>query len=466
MIAWRRLAFSAFLLASAGLLVLTLVRVAERGRFARPYSSYGSGAQGTRALFLLLGELGYPLLRWSQDLARLPPQSTLIALGSCQSPAARPLSRYETTELVGFIERGGVLLVAGARNYLPAQLGVRFEDDADCDASHRQAEEELAEAVERARSERAQGADAGQPLTADAGVPEPIVTPQTLAADGGEPLWAVPLAKSLEGLPIVQFDKPGKLLVEDFTLAEPLLGVPPTSAGSDTDVASMAIIFTRGRGRVIVLSSASMLQNAELDASEGATLFTRLLRAYANPQLLIFDEYHLGLGERRSLMQYLRNAGAMPLIVQLLCVLACGLWRRGARVGTAQSAPRGGAAQPSGTISFVTALGALYRRVGDRGAAVRLIARAALQRVAQHHALGNLQASALERELTRRGALRAATAVREIVSAGSSAPSEPLPAIVKRIDLAVFAALSEQSGWTDHAVRVEFPSGRPRKTQA
>jgi hypothetical protein len=444
MIAWRRLAFSLFLVASAALLVLTLVRVAERGRFARAYSSYGSGAQGTRALFLLLGELGYPLLRWSQDLARLPPQSTLIALGSCQSPAARPLSRYETTELVSFIERGGVLLVAGARNYLPAQLGVRFEDDADCDASHREADEEVAEAVERARSEHKQQADAGQSLTADAGVPEPVVVPETLAANGGETVWAVPLTKSLEGLPIVQFEKPGKLHVEDFTLAEPLLAVPPASGAPAADVASMAITFTRGRGRVIVLSSASMLQNAELEGSEGATLFTRLLRSYANPQLLIFDEYHLGLGERRSLMQYLRNAGAMPLIVQLLCVLACVLWRRGARLGTPQPTLRGAAAEPLGTVSFVTALGALYRRVGDRGAAVRLIARAALLRVARHHALGNLKASALERELTRRGALRAAKAVREIVSAGSSPPTEPLPAIVKRIDLAVFAALADQ----------------------
>ena len=446
MIKWRRLVFTGFLLASAALLVLTLVRVAERGRFARAYSSYGSGAQGTRALFLLLGELGYPLLRWSQDLARLPQHATLIALGSCESPAARPLSRYETTELVSFIERGGVLLVAGARNYLPTQLGVRFEDDADCDASHREADEALAEAVERARRERSEQADAGQAKEAreaDAGVPELPAIPQvSVAAGGGETLWAVPLTQALAGLPIVQFDKPGKLHVEDFTLAELLLGVPPASGATETDVAALAVTFTRGRGRVIVLSSASMLQNAELVGSEGATLFTRILHHYGNRELLIFDEYHLGLGERRTLMQYLRNAGAMPLIVQLLCVLACLLWRRGARIGTAR--PARAASHTLGTISFVTALGALYRRVGDRSAALRLIARAALLRVAQHHALGNLQASALERELTRRGAVRAAKAVREIVSAGTSPPTEPLPAIVKRIDQAVFNALAEE----------------------
>lgn len=441
MIAWRRVVFWMFLIASAGLLVLTLVRVAERGRFARPYSSYGSGAQGTRALFLLLGELGYPLLRWSQDLAGLPANATLIALGSCESPAARPLSRYETTELLRFIERGGVLLVAGARNYLPHELGVSFEDDVDCDASHREAEQELAEAVERARREHA---DAGAPPLTDAGVPETpafIIPPTTAAADGGGTVWGVPLTKSLEGLPIVQFDKSGKLRVEDFTLAEPLLGVPTTSGASEEDVASLAVTFTRGKGRVLVLGSASMLQNAELETGEGATLFTRLIRSYANPKLLIFDEYHLGLGERRSLMQYLRNAGAMPLIAQLLCVLSFALWRRGARIAAPQPARREN--NPRGTVSFVTALGALYRRVGDRGAAIRLIARAALLRVAQHHSLGNLQASALEKELTRRGALTAAKAVRDIVSATGAPKTEPLPAIVKRIDAAVLTALED-----------------------
>jgi len=425
----RRAAFRLFLLAGAALLVLTLVRVAERGRFARPYSTYGSGAGGARALFLLLGELGYPLARWSQDLARLPPNATLIALGSCQSPAARPLSRYERTELVSFIERGGVLLVAGARNYLPSELGVRFEDDADCDSASERAEEAEAE-PEAAPPARDAGADAGVP-------PAPL---QPIRADA---VWAVPLARSLEGLPIVHFDKPGELHVEEFTLAEPLLGAPAAAGEQSEDMTALAITFRRGLGRVIVLSSASMLQNAELDGSEGATLFTRLLRSYANPGLLIFDEYHLGLGERRSLMQYLRNAGAMPLIAQLLFAVGCLLWRRGARLGTPQ--PARSVAGPLGTISFVTALGALYRRVGDRGAAIRLIARAALLRVAQHHALGTLKASALEGELTRRGASRAAAAVKDIARMGGSASTstEPLPAIVRRIDAAVDSALAE-----------------------
>ena len=61
-VARRRALLGLACLLCAGLLASTLWRVAERGRFTRPFSSYGSGAQGARALYVLLSELGYPIL--------------------------------------------------------------------------------------------------------------------------------------------------------------------------------------------------------------------------------------------------------------------------------------------------------------------------------------------------------------------------------------------------------------------
>jgi hypothetical protein len=264
--------------------------------------------------------------------------------------------------------------------------------------------------------------------------------PEPNRPDGS--LWAVPMGRGLEGLPIVRFHRPGQLRVSSQVSAQTLLGVPAGTDSGSSDLFPLAIEFERGKGRVIVASSANMLQNAELDSSEGATLFVRLVRSYGQPELLIFDEYHLGLGERRSLMQYLRQSGAMPLLCQLLLIAFVALRRAGTRLG----APRVGHAAPaaSGSISFVTALGALYAKVGDRGAALRLIARAALARLAKHYALGNLQPSALERELTLRGARRAAAAVRVIVATASekSGP-EPLEVRVGRMDQALAAAVTE-----------------------
>ncbi|HKU39837.1 MAG TPA: DUF4350 domain-containing protein, partial [Polyangiales bacterium] len=128
----KRVAWGGFALIALLLLVLTLDRVAERGRFASSYSSYGSGPKGSRALYLLVEQLVSPVMRWAQDLARLPARGVLVALGGCDAAMARKVSRYERQELVRWVRAGGVLIVAGAREYLPQAFGVQFKTEARC----------------------------------------------------------------------------------------------------------------------------------------------------------------------------------------------------------------------------------------------------------------------------------------------------------------------------------------------
>jgi hypothetical protein len=435
----RRWLRAALFAACAGLLAFTLLRIGERGRFARALSSYGSGSEGTRALYLLVQELGFETLRWSQDLARLPAQATLIALGSCENANARALSRYESAELLGWIERGGVLIVAGARNYLPEELGVSFQDDAECEneSQHSAVDDDS----DHADSDET--VDGGTALAADDPALQAPEQPIATAEDGS--VWGVPMSASFEGLPIVQFRKPGVLTVDADLDVEVLLGVPSLPDANTADMRPLAVAVQRGQGRVIVLSAANMLQNAELDNSEGATFFLRLLRGYGNSGLLIFDEYHLGLGERRSLMQYMRELGAMPLLFQMLVIAFVALRRLGARVGEARPTPNLPA--PAGTASYVAALGGLYAKVKDKSGALRLIARSALSRIGQYYGLGNLQPDVLERALSQRGATQAASAVREIVAAisGKIEPKTETPSLVatvERIDRALGAAIA------------------------
>ena len=480
-----RWTLAVFALLAVLLLGLTLRRVAERGRFARAFSSYGSGPTGVRALYLVLGELGFVPRRWSQDLARLPARGTLVALGDCDTRPARRLSRYEREELLSWVDRGGLLLVAGARYYLPAGLAVAFEFDASCAAPNSDDDANLAGDAPESQAPDAgvapPSAAAVSPLERDAGVSQlDAGVSQADAAvsdlDAGvsdepddsedEPdpaVWAVPMTPALQGLPIVRFRSPGRFKLQDDVEVETLLGAPETDAASSTSsLWPLAIALRYGQGHVIVLASANMLQNAELEASAGATLLRRLLERYGAGGPVLFDEYHLGVGERRSLMQYLRQLGGMPALCQLLwCVLIL-LWRAGARFGGLQAQEL---AAPAGTISFVTALGGLYQGVGDAGAAVRLIARAALARIATHHGLAALQADALERALAERNAQAAQQAVRTIVAAVSRMRSEPLPLVVQRIDAAVASALADAQPKSGPRVHVRgdgmLPPRRP-----
>jgi hypothetical protein len=154
-------------------------------------------------------------------------------------------------------------------------------------------------------------------------------------------ILAIPMGGALKGLPFIPFRRPAQLLAHEGLQFQSLLVAP--DSGTAAQVTPLGFTYTHGRGRVIVLSAGNMFQNVELVDSEGATLFTRLMRAYAPSDLLIFDEYHLGLGERRSLMQYLRQAGTYPVFGQLLLIACIALWRAGARMGALRLSARSGA---------------------------------------------------------------------------------------------------------------------------
>lgn len=426
-------AWVAFGMLSVSLLALTLERVAERGRFAAAYSSYGSGPLGSRALYLLIEELHARPQRWAQDLARLPERAVLVALGGCDADMARPLSRYERQELVRWVRAGGVLIVAGARDYLPQAFGVRFVGEPGCAGAEAPEDEPLEQAAAPVPDAGAGwgAADAGTAVGADAQLPP------------GETTWGIPMAQAVRGLPVVPFHEAGELLIDPDSAPEILLGDPRRdAAGMESDVVPLAVALRHGLGRVIVLASGSMLQNRELANSDGAALFLRLLQVYASGAPVLFDEYHLGIGERRSLMRYLRQMGAAPLALQLLVLAAVFFWRAGARFGGLQSKP---AESAPDSASYVLALGRLYERAADPRGALLLIAREAWARIASQHHVEPAPPDRLAAELSRRGAHAAAEAVREVervTQRARNASSQParLPALVAEIDAALAQA--------------------------
>ncbi len=458
-----------WVLFALSLVVFAVQRVAERGRFTGAYSSYGGGPRGARALYLLAQSLRAQPRRWAQDLAHLPTHGMLIALGGCDSGMARKVSRYERQVLERWVRGGGVLLVAGARHYLPDTLGVSFEDDPACKPHFGFGGSETTD--EAARGPR-------MPMFAP--TPSVLPTPPTAAtsprdagvlaedtaADGGaDPAllaaspgdspaagrssrrgsqstqrWAIPMAPPLLGMSIVAFRRPGVLKLDSGVKHAVLLASPtaPGAAG-EADVAPLAVAVPRGAGFVVVLASASMFQNRDLLQSQGGALFARLLRAYAPAGPVLFDEYHLGVGERRSLMQYLRQAGAMPVALGLLLIAALLLWRAGARFGAVRGQLT---AAPSGSASYVSAMARLYQAAGDPAGALDSIVKQALARIASHHHLGTAPAVKLEHALRERAATVAADAVAEIESYRRRVGTQRgrLAQLVQRIDAAVARA--------------------------
>jgi hypothetical protein len=417
-------------------------RVADRGRFTSAYSSYGSGPKGARGLYLLAESLGLSPRRWSQDLAALPRRAMLVALGDCESGMARPLSRYEEQELVRWVEQGGVLLVAGARHYLPDGLGVRFESEPRCTPEWR-----------ILRTEKEKGAGEGEPSEQSApelqappepGASQPATDSGTIAdlpEANDDVAWTSPVDRPLLGLEPLPMRQPGRLVLDDGADERVILSMPDALNMPDSPIQrEVGVVVKRGNGRVIALASGSMLQNRALAAADGGVLFARLAQAYAQDGPILFDEYHLGVGERRSMMRYLRQAGASPFIAQLMFVALLLLWRSGARFGGVRQPPE---APPAGTASYVGALGGLFARAGDQAGAAHVLVKQGLTRVAAYHHLPPSAARALAGELSERGLLDAAAAVRAIADAERGAiRGEPggLARLSREIDRAVARA--------------------------
>jgi len=406
----KRVAVAAVVLLTFGVSGLMCARVGERGRYVGAYSTYGAGPEGTRGLFLLADQLGAHPQRWAEDLGRLPEQGMLVALGSCQQRMRRELGRIERENLQAWVRGGGTLVVAGVPDYLtrdgfgvellsrpgqcqPTEGLIAMLDRADARSNQRKREtdDELTELE-----------DLPDALQDDfAGTYDEMVEQSELPMAH----LAVGTEAPLERAPFVGVRDPLAIRVRDDRARSTILrldGPEGEAAGVRVDV---------GEGAVVVLASSSMFQNRDLATQSGGVLFSRLVEHHAADGPVLFDEFHLGVGQRRSLMRYLRQTGAGPLVLQVLLLIAFLLWRLGARFGAFKTeAPT----EPRGTASYVEGVGTLYAKAKDPAGALSIIVRRSLERIAAHHHLVHRDGSHLADALEARHRRGAAAAVREI----------------------------------------------------
>lgn len=395
--------------------------VARRGRFAVPLSSYSTGTEGTRALMQLAALRGRDVRRWTRDLTHLPRgRGVLVAVGDPFGEPARPLGRAEVDALDAWVHGGGTVVVLGAAAYLPGSFGVLLEPPQDLvpkDAPTR---------AER-RKQKVMPWD------------DPVLLAEVAAH--GRVVHAQLAERGVAGG------------LRDLRLRAP--GHVRTTFGEWEKVATspkddLVVVRRKGRGHVAVVASASFVTNRELAAGDHAALALRLLGLGRGPVLI--DEYHLGMGATDSLARTLAQRGWVPALLQLALVLALVLWRRGARFGRAQPAPR---PETPDVTAYVDAVGRIYEQAGDAAASMEGLAAHAIGRVAARHGVRGSDPAALATALRARGRIAAAAAVEAVSArlarARASSKATSLVELARGIDHDVAPAL--QSAVTLSPVR-------------
>lgn len=318
-------------------------------------SSYRWSPSGTAAFYTLLARLGYPVVRWHRSYRHLKgKQGLLIAL----EPGADPrfsVSPLEREALEEWLREGNACLLAPPSWGTGGILGEEL----------REVEVPPKAGLLRPRPPL-HGIFAGQPL-----LRHPLASPLPLFEGVREVVWvAMPSPAA------------GKALAPSL----PRLAFPTEATEGIplwADEHGVLVLEKRfGAGRALLLAGATPLSNDLLGRGENARWGVRLVQGlWSGKGEVLFDEYHHGYREQRTVLWWLLRPERRPLLVQGVLLMALGLLMASLRFGRAVPSPSLPRHRPS--LEHLEALAILYRRARAYEQVARMLLQALRGRLAR-----------------------------------------------------------------------------------
>ena len=348
------------LLALFGALGAFLLRAGARGSFADTLSTYRSGEDGARALYLLAEEAGLAVERRREDLLLLEEGVTPVLLAVEVEGAAD--ADEDAARLAA--PDGGLADEDVPRTGLNALRAVPLSEDE---------RERLLERVRGGSSlVYAPWGSRENPLLDALGVSLDRVDP----TEGPRPLvpaQPTPYARGVTRAEarvqaFLRLPERAAVVLEDAELRRPVVALVPY-----------------GAGRVLVVGAPELAMNRALGRADNAQLWLSALSALATPTRgrdaparLAFDEHHHGFTLERSVVDFGRRYGLQFALAQLLAGLA--LWALALkRFGRPRPPPE--AARLGGTDALF-ATSRLYREGRHHAFAAELLVRGLLLELA------------------------------------------------------------------------------------
>ncbi|HEY3788222.1 MAG TPA: DUF4350 domain-containing protein [Urbifossiella sp.] len=283
-------------------------------------TSYDASSGGSRAAFLLLEDLGYPVER-----SRRPTGGNIRWVLFPGETTAK-----DATSLDDWIRRGGIVLLALNDEEFAKQLGLN--------------------------------------ATVRGGNPK---------ATKESPFFKLPHFREKGKTILAEAPEVSELSAGTLEVKGPSGGRAWGRIGGE----SLVSIYTHGRGQIWLLNRPDVFDNANLREADNAVLACRLAEAMLAERLngrLVFDEYCHGLRDRPSVVDLLLRPPVLGITLEALVLTALVLWHSGIRFGPLKPAP------PPARRSkeeFLDAMAELLARNGDRAEAFRTVRDAVLRKL-------------------------------------------------------------------------------------
>lgn len=342
-------------------------------------STYNAGATGARALYDLLSESGYKVMRWRETPDRLLGVSgqkvqTFVIIG-------RPrvsVDEEEAKSLLLWVERGGRLVVIDRRpeDYLLPRSGewkvttefLDFPGAADPALPEKMTEgvqplhpaqptlltrdvesvmpsrfysaikvfalskEEKKEAMKESEQSSSESQDAGDDESVDESTNEGVDEPPPPAPSGlGPKITVTDSSSSVSPAPVVHLA---------------------------TSKAPILVDYVHGKGRIVLLSDPFIVANGGIGLKDNLQLAINLLTA--SDGLIAFDEFHQGRGAtQNAFVGYFAGTPVLAICGQIVLLVMLMLWTRGRRFARPLPLPQ---VDRRSSLEFVASMAELQQR--------------------------------------------------------------------------------------------------------
>jgi hypothetical protein len=298
-------------------------------------STYNGGPTGTRALYDLLSESGYKVMRWRDipeklagDLGRQV--GTFVIIGH----TSVPVDEDEAKSLLLWVKRGGRLVVIDRRPepfLLPPsgdwEINTAFRDypDFDIDPAN---PEQMTEGIKPLQP--------GQPTVLTRNVE--MVMPSKFFADikfsapskGTNETRKLKPKNSIAGAASPSPTPDSNTSKDDF--ANGSSPAPVVHLSSSDSV--LLLDYAYGRGRIVLLSDPFMVANGGIALKDNVQLAINLVSSSDEHGVIAFDEFHQGHGiTRNAFASYFAGTPVLAIGGQILLLILLMVWTRGRRFG-------------------------------------------------------------------------------------------------------------------------------------